>query len=305
MAVVPQVPVRVGREPVVAVAVEHDQVRVRDPARAEQRAERLRAEEVAPDRVLQVGLPVEADRARDVRLGVERRVLVDLDDTHDRVVQMLFEPARLHEHVPGVRHVAPPGRVDRSLRRHPWRNPAKTLRWALGSAHDPDPAVRPARRRAGGAEGASARPSGSPAARIPDRQPWTCLQPRRADRPAVARFAAGRPGRGTQRTPLAAAAGARRRRPPGPPRVAARARRRRVGGLRGGLPAGPSTLEITSGGFMVGDEAPWIEERRRDVASCGCARWRRSRPPRSRPRPSARRASWSRRRRSASRATGC
>ena len=54
VAVVLEVPVRVGGEPVVAVAVEHDRVLVRDPAAAEQRAELVRAEEVALDLVLEV-----------------------------------------------------------------------------------------------------------------------------------------------------------------------------------------------------------------------------------------------------------
>ena len=72
------------------------------PRDAEQLAEGLRAQEVALDLVLQVGLPVEADRAGDVRLGVERRVLVDLDDADRRVVEMLLEPLGLDEHVLGV-----------------------------------------------------------------------------------------------------------------------------------------------------------------------------------------------------------
>ena len=84
MAVVLQVPVGVGREPVVAVAVEHDRVLVGDTAPAEQRAEVPRAEEVAPDLVLEVALPVEPDRPGDVGLGVELRVLVDLDDADAR-----------------------------------------------------------------------------------------------------------------------------------------------------------------------------------------------------------------------------
>jgi hypothetical protein len=104
VAVVLQVPVRVGGEPVVAVAVEDDRVGVRDAARAEQRAERLRVEEIAPDLVLQVAHPVEADRPRDVGLGVERRVLVDLDHAQVGVTEMLLEPARLDEHVLGVGH---------------------------------------------------------------------------------------------------------------------------------------------------------------------------------------------------------
>ena len=80
MPVVVEVPVRVGREPVVAVAVENDRVVVRDAAAAEQLAEVGRAEEVALHLVLEVLLPVEADRAGDVRLGVEGRILIHLDD---------------------------------------------------------------------------------------------------------------------------------------------------------------------------------------------------------------------------------
>ena len=72
---------------------------VRDPAAAEQRAELLRAEEVALDLVLEVVLPVEADRARNVGLPVQGRVLVDLDDPDRVVVQVLLEPLRLDQYV--------------------------------------------------------------------------------------------------------------------------------------------------------------------------------------------------------------
>src|SRR4051812_16411585 len=52
--VVLQIPVRVGREPVVAIAIQDDGVLVGDPARAEQLTEGLRAEEVALDLVLEI-----------------------------------------------------------------------------------------------------------------------------------------------------------------------------------------------------------------------------------------------------------
>src|SRR6185503_20233435 len=97
--VVLQVPVGVGGEPVVAVAVEHDQVVVGDAVRAEELAEGLRAEEVALDLVLQVLLPVKADRAGDVRLGVQGGVLVDLDDPDGIVVEVVFQPLRVDENV--------------------------------------------------------------------------------------------------------------------------------------------------------------------------------------------------------------
>jgi hypothetical protein len=86
--VVLEVPVRVGGEPVVAIAVEDDRVFVGDPVLAEEVGELLRPEEVALDLVLQVLLPVEPDGPRDVRLGVEGVVLVDLDDADGVVVQV-------------------------------------------------------------------------------------------------------------------------------------------------------------------------------------------------------------------------
>ena len=72
---------------------------VGDAAAAEQLAELLRAEEVALDLVLQVPLPVEPDRARDVRLGVEGGVLVDLDDADRVVVQVVLDPLGIDQDV--------------------------------------------------------------------------------------------------------------------------------------------------------------------------------------------------------------
>ena len=94
VAVVLQVPVCVGGEPVVAVAVEDDRVLVGDAAAAEQLAERLGGQEVAADGVLEVGLPVEADRAGDVGLGVEGGVLVDLDDPESESSSGAPRPSR-------------------------------------------------------------------------------------------------------------------------------------------------------------------------------------------------------------------
>jgi hypothetical protein len=74
-------------------------VLVRDAAAAEQLAELGRAEEVALDLVLEVLLPVEPDRAGDVRLGVERGVLVDLDDADRVVAQMVLDPLGLDQDV--------------------------------------------------------------------------------------------------------------------------------------------------------------------------------------------------------------
>ena len=72
---------------------------VRDAARAEQLAEGLGPQEVALDLVLQVLLPVEADRAGDVRLGVESGVLVDLDDADRVVVEVVLNPLGVYKYV--------------------------------------------------------------------------------------------------------------------------------------------------------------------------------------------------------------
>src|SRR5262249_30588815 len=173
-AVVVQVPVGVGREPVVAIAIEDDRVFVGDPARSEEGAERVRIEEVALDLVLQVELPVEADRAGDVRLGVQRGVLVDLDDADRGIAQVLLHPVGLDEHVLRI------GEHCGYLRwwlgcRHRWSedllkpctNPAMLVAWGStrgrgsGSAVRPTSSWRGARRRFPAARGASSSPTSS------------------------------------------------------------------------------------------------------------------------------------------------
>jgi len=57
-----------------------------------------------------------------VRLGVEGRVLVDLDDADRVVVQMLLEPLRLDEHVVRIiGHAGPPRKSSRLLAIYGWR----------------------------------------------------------------------------------------------------------------------------------------------------------------------------------------
>ena len=97
VAVELEVPVGVGREPVVVAAVQHDRVVVADALRGQQRLELLLAHEVAADRVLQVLLPVQADRAPDVVLVVGGGVLVDLDEHHLRVVEVGLDPVGVDE----------------------------------------------------------------------------------------------------------------------------------------------------------------------------------------------------------------
>src|SRR5699024_11572171 len=80
VAVVLEVPVGVGGEPVVVAAVEHHGVVVADALGRQQRGELLPVEEVAAHRILQFGAPVQAHRARDVRGLVGGGVFVDLDE---------------------------------------------------------------------------------------------------------------------------------------------------------------------------------------------------------------------------------
>ena len=111
MAVDLQVPVRVGREPVVLVAVEDDRRVVVDPTLAEDALEGLPVDDVALDRILEVLAPVELDRSGDVALLVEVGVLVDLGDDQAVVPEMLSRPVGRHEDGVGVsvlRHAEPP-----------------------------------------------------------------------------------------------------------------------------------------------------------------------------------------------------
>jgi hypothetical protein len=107
--VVPEIPEGVGGEPVVAIAVEDDGVVVGDPPASHQLSEGLGGQEVALHLVLEVLPPIEPDRARDVGLGVQGRVLIDLDDSDRLVVEALRDPVGGDEDVVRVLgHCAPP-----------------------------------------------------------------------------------------------------------------------------------------------------------------------------------------------------
>ena len=92
VAVELEVPVGVRGEPVVVAAVQHHGAVVGDTAVGEQRLELLLVDEVTAHLVLQVRGPVELDRSPDVALVVRRGVLVDLDQHHLRVVEVLLHP---------------------------------------------------------------------------------------------------------------------------------------------------------------------------------------------------------------------
>ncbi|GAB3310300.1 hypothetical protein GCM10027451_20890 [Geodermatophilus aquaeductus] len=99
VAVELEVPVGVGGEPVVVAAVEDDGVVVADALGRQQLLELLLADEVAAQRVLQVELPVELDRALDVALVVGAGVLVDLDEDDAGLADVLLGPVGGDEHV--------------------------------------------------------------------------------------------------------------------------------------------------------------------------------------------------------------
>ncbi len=87
------------REPVVVVAVQHDRRLVVDAGPAEQILELLDGNDVAHERVAQLGRPVPAHRAGHMTLIVSRRIHVDLDDTDTGVTRMLSNPVGCDEHV--------------------------------------------------------------------------------------------------------------------------------------------------------------------------------------------------------------
>ena len=94
MPVQPEVPVGVGGEPVVVAAVEQHGVVVQHALLGQQRFEARLVHEVTTDRILQVLLPVELDRGRDVPLVVGAGVLVYLDDDDTRLTDMGLPPSR-------------------------------------------------------------------------------------------------------------------------------------------------------------------------------------------------------------------
>ena len=99
----PEVPVRVGGEPVVVAAVQDHGVVVGDAALGQQRLEARPVDEVTADRVLQVLLPVDLHGPADVALVVSAGVLVDLDQDDAGVVLVRLDPVSVHQDV-GTAH---------------------------------------------------------------------------------------------------------------------------------------------------------------------------------------------------------
>jgi hypothetical protein len=125
-------PERVRGPPVEVVAVEHDRRVARDALSGHQPREAVGVHVVADDRVVQVGVPVDLDRAGDVTGVVDEHVLVRLGDDDGRIVQVGGEPLGRDETL-GV-GVGGELRIGIELSWHvvpPWR---RRRRFGYGSA---------------------------------------------------------------------------------------------------------------------------------------------------------------------------
>jgi hypothetical protein len=92
-------PQGIGGPPVEVVPVEHDSRVPADALLREQPGEALAVEVVAGDLVVQLGVPVDLDRPRDVAGFVEEDVLVGLHHHEIGVVEVVLEPVARHQHL--------------------------------------------------------------------------------------------------------------------------------------------------------------------------------------------------------------
>jgi len=112
VAVVLEQPEEPGREPVVVIAVRDDRRIRRHAGFRQQRLELFLVDQIADRVLLQIGLPVEADRGGDVTLFIGGRVDVDLEDANFRILRVLGEPVGLDENIVCVAsHVLPPSEL--------------------------------------------------------------------------------------------------------------------------------------------------------------------------------------------------
>src|SRR6185436_4699972 len=102
VAVHPELPERPRGEPVVVVAVEHDRRVVVDAALTEQLLQLPDGNDVAHERVAQLGRPVPSGGAGDVSLVVRRGIHVDLGDADVGVFGVLRYPVGRYENVSHV-----------------------------------------------------------------------------------------------------------------------------------------------------------------------------------------------------------
>src|SRR4029450_12059835 len=129
-----EVPVRVRGKPVVVAAVKDDCVVVADATLRQQLLELLFVDEVAPNWILQILLPIQLDRARDVTTVVCSGVFIDLDKNDALIAGMLGDPISVDEYFLPAHVVSSPGVfVARPPR---GRDQAGRLRAQRGQARD-------------------------------------------------------------------------------------------------------------------------------------------------------------------------
>src|SRR5579862_8314622 len=93
-----QLPQRICREPIVVVAVEQNRRVVPHARLPQQQLQRSLVDQIPPDVVLQLRLPVPTHRPRNVPLIVSRGIHVHLNQPHLRIVQVPRRPLRRNQH---------------------------------------------------------------------------------------------------------------------------------------------------------------------------------------------------------------
>src|SRR4029453_10481401 len=137
-----EIPVRVRGKPVVVAAVEDDCVVVADATLRQQLLELLFVDEVAPNWILQILLPIQLDRASDVTTVVCSGVFVDLDKDDVLVAGMLGDPITVDEYFLPAHVVSSPGvfvaRQPRVRIRRPYegRDEASSIASPTGQTRD-------------------------------------------------------------------------------------------------------------------------------------------------------------------------
>jgi len=92
-------PEGIRRPPVALVAIEdHSRLR-RDGDARSQGLKPFAIQIVAPDRVVQIGRPVNLHRSRDMPGGIQQRIFIRFNDAHRRIVQVRGHPPGGNQHI--------------------------------------------------------------------------------------------------------------------------------------------------------------------------------------------------------------
>src|SRR5262249_20861239 len=92
-------PEPIRREPVIVITVGDDCILRRNTGAADELFERFLADDVAIDLILELGLPIEADRSLDVAGVVCLRIDIDLYDFDPRLAEILFDPVCIDQNL--------------------------------------------------------------------------------------------------------------------------------------------------------------------------------------------------------------